>query len=206
MGVSLGLPKATLETTAEEQHELAGFAASRTLPHALASRARLVLWSAEGWSNSEIAEQLNWSKATVGKWRQRSIERRIQGLYDELPPGRSRSLSDEKVASLLRRTLKTRPPAGTHWSVRQAAEANRISRSTVHRVFQTFSVQPHRSKSFKLSTDPFFVEKVRDIVGLYLNPPDHAIVLAVDEKSQIQALSPERSGCWRVLRRWFRER
>ena len=93
------------------------------------------------------------------------------------------------MASLLRRTLKTRPPAGTHWSVRQAAEANRISKSTVHRVFQTLAVQPHRSKTFKLSTDLFFVEKVRDIVGLYLNPPDHAIVLAVDENSQIKALS-----------------
>jgi putative transposase len=187
--MSLGRPKATLEVTTEEQQELTGFAASRTLPHALVSRARLVLWSAEGRSNSEIAAQLKWSKATVGKWRQRFVERRIQGLYDELRPGRPRSLSDEKVASLLRRTLKTKPPAGTHWSVRQAAEANRISKSTVHRVFQTFAVQPHRSKTFKLSTDPFFVEKVRDIVGLYLNPPDHAIVLAVDEKSQIQALS-----------------
>jgi putative transposase len=187
--MSLGRPKPTLELAAEERQELAGFAASRSLPHALVSRARLVLWSADGRSNSEIAEQLNWSKATVGKWRQRFLERRIQGLYDELRPGRPRSVSDEKVASLLRRTLKTRPPAGTHWSVRQAAEVNRISKSTVHRVFQTFSVQPHRSKTFKLSTDPFFVEKVRDIVGLYLNPPDHAIVLAVDEKSQIQALS-----------------
>ena len=187
--MSMGRPKATLELTAEEQQELSGFAASRTLAHALVSRARLVLWSAEGRSNSEVAEQLHWSKATVGKWRQRFVQRRIQGLYDELGPGRPRSLSDEKVASLLRRTLKTRPPAGTHWSIRQAAEVNRISKSTVHRVFQTFSVQPHRSKTFKLSTDPFFVEKVRDIVGLYLNPPDHAMVLAVDEKSQIQALS-----------------
>jgi transposase len=191
--MSLGRPKATLEVTTEEQQELTGFAASRTIPHALVSRARLVLWSAEGRSNSEIAAQLQWSKATVGKWRQRLVERRIQGLYDELRPGRPPSLSDEKVASLLRRTLKTKPPAGTHWSVRQAAEANRISKSTVSRVFQTFAVQPHRSKTFKLSTDPFFVEKVRDIVGLYLNPPDHAIVLAVDEKSQIQALSRTQS-------------
>jgi putative transposase len=134
-------------------------------------------------------ERLDWSKATVGNWRQRFIEFRIQGLYDELRPGRPRTISDEKVASLLRRTIKTEPPAGTHWSVRQAAEANRLSKSTVHRVFQTFALQPHRSKTFKLSNDPFFVEKVRDIVGLYLNPPDHAIVLAVDEKSQIQALS-----------------
>src|ERR1700747_839649 len=187
--MSLGRPKAALELTAAEQKELAGFAASRSLAHALVARARLVLWSAEGRSNAEIARRLRWSQATAGKWRQRFIRSRIQGLYDELRPGRPRSISDEKVATLLRRTLKTKPPAGTHWSVRQAAEVNRLSKSTVHRVFQTFALQPHRSKTFKLSTDPFFVGKVRDIVGLYLNPPDHAMVLAVDEKSQIQALS-----------------
>ena len=187
--MSIGRPKRPLDLRAEERAELSGFAASRSLPHALVSRARLVLWSGEGVSNSEIAARLHWSKATVGKWRQRFIDDRVQGLYDELRPGRPRTISDEKVASLLRRTLKTKPPAGTHWSVRQAAEASRLSKSTVHRVFQAFAVQPHRSKSFKLSNDPFFVEKVRDIVGLYLNPPDHAIVLAVDEKSQIQALS-----------------
>src|SRR5246500_5686699 len=187
--MSLGRPKARLELTAAEEKELAGFAASRSLAHALVARARLVLWSAEGRSNSEIARRLRWSKATVGKWRQRFLRSRIQGLYDELRPGRPRSILDEKVAALLRRTLETKPPAGTHWSVRQAAEVNRLSKSTVHRVFQTFALQPHRSKTFKLSTDPFFVEKVRDIVGLYLNPPDHAMVLAVDEKSQIQALS-----------------
>jgi putative transposase len=187
--MSIGRPKPLLELTAEEQEELSGFSVSRSLPHGLVSRAKLILWSGEGRSNSEIAARLHWSKATVGKWRQRFIDYRIQGLYDELRPGRPRSISDEKVASLLRRTLKTKPPAGTHWSVRQAAEANRLSKSTVHRVFQTFALQPHRTKSFKLSNDPFFVEKVRDVVGLYLNPPDHAIVLAVDEKSQIQALS-----------------
>src|SRR6202035_4754592 len=107
----------------------------------------------------------------------------------ELRAGRPRSVSDEQVAVLLRRTLKQKPPIGTHWSVRLAAEAHGLSKSTVHRVFQLFSLQPHRSKSFKLSTDPFFIEKVRDVVGLYLNPPDHAIVLSVDEKSQIQALN-----------------
>ena len=177
----LGRPKPTLELSVEEREELSGFAASRSLPHALVSRAKLVLWSGDGVSNSEIAERLDWSKATVGKWRQRFIEHRIQGLYDELRPGRPRTICDEKVATLLRRTIKTKPPGATHWSVRQAAEANRLSKSTVHRVFQTFALQPHRSKTFKLSNDPFFVEKVRDIVGLYLNPPDHAIVLAVDE-------------------------
>ena len=124
----------------------------------------------------------------MGRWRQRFIEDRVQGLYGELRPGRPRTISDERVAVLLRRTLKSRSRAGTHWSVRQAAEASRLSKSTVRRVFRTFAVQPHRSKSFKLSTDPFFVEKVRDIVGLYLNPPDHAFVVAVDEKSRIQAL------------------
>jgi putative transposase len=158
------------------------------LPHALVARARLVLWSAEGKSNSEIAAQLNWTKATVGKWRQRFVERRLSGLYDELRPGRPRSISDEAVALLLRRTLKNKPPARTHWSVRQAADCNGLSKSTVHRVFQAFAVQPHRSKNFKLSSDPFFVEKVREVVGLYLNPPDHAIVLSVEEKSQIQTL------------------
>jgi putative transposase len=187
--MSLGRPLPALELTAEERRELCGFAASRSLPHALVARAQLVLWSAEGVPNAEIGERLNWSKATVGKWRRRFVKDRLQGLYDELRPGRPRSVSDEQVAVLLRRTLKQKPPGTTHWSVRLAAEANGLSKSTVHRVFQLFSLQPHRSKSFKLSTDPFFVEKVRDVVGLYLNPPDHAVVLSVDEKSQIQALN-----------------
>jgi putative transposase len=149
----------------------------------------LVLWAAEGLSNQAIGERLGWSKPTVGKWRQRFVEYRLQGIYDELRPGRPRSISDEQVSVLLRRTLKQKPPGAAHWSVRLAAEANGLSKSTVHRVFQLFSLQPHRTKSFKLSTDPFFVEKVRDVVGLYLNPPDHAVVLSVDEKSQIQALN-----------------
>jgi putative transposase len=183
-----GRPKAVLELSTEEASELRSFSTSRSLPHALVARARLVLWSAEGKSNSEIASRLNWTKATVGKWRQRFVERRLSGLYDELRPGRPRTVSDEEVALLLRRTLKNKPPAGSHWSVRQAADSNGLSKSTVHRVFQAFAVQPHRTKNFKLSSDPFFVEKVRDVVGLYLNPPDHAIVLSVDEKSQIQAL------------------
>ena len=125
----------------------------------------------------------------MGKWRQRFVEHRLAGLYDELRPGRPRSIEDEQIAALLKRTLSRKPSAGTHWSIRQAAQASGISRSTVHRLFHTFALQPHRSRSFKLSTDPFFVEKVRDIVGLYLNPPDHALVLCVDEKSQIQALN-----------------
>jgi putative transposase len=187
--MSLGRPLPALILTAEEREELAGFAASRSLPHALVARAQLVLFAAESLSNQAIAERLGWSKATVGKWRQRFVAHRLQGLYDELRSGRPRSIADEQVAGLLRRTLKQKPPGATHWSVRLAAEANGLSKSTVHRVFQLFALQPHRSKSFKLSTDPFFVEKVRDVVGLYLNPPDHAVVLSVDEKSQIQALN-----------------
>jgi putative transposase len=175
--------------TAGEREELAVFAASRSLPHSLVARAKLVLLAAEGLANREIGERLGWSKTTVSKWRQRFLMHRLPGLYDEVRPGRPRSVSDEKVAVLLRRTIRQRPPAGTHWTVRLAAEANGLSKSTVHRVFQLFSLQPHRSKSFKLSTDPFFVEKIRDVVGLYLDPPDHAVVLSVDEKSQIQALN-----------------
>jgi putative transposase len=184
-----GRPKPALKLTVDEQTQLKSLAGSRTLPHALVSRAQLVLWSAEGQSNSDIAARLHWTKATVGKWRQRFIDRRLAGLYDELRPGRPRSIDDEQVAALLKRTLSRKPAASTQWSIRQAAQQSGVSKSTVHRVFQAFAVQPHRSRSFKLSTDPFFIEKVRDIVGLYLNPPDHALVLCVDEKSQIQALN-----------------
>lgn len=187
--MSMGRPLPILKLSAEERSQLRSLAASRSLPHALVARARLVLWAAEGVANQQIAVRLDCSKATVGKWRQRFVEHRMAGIYDELRPGRPRSVSDEQVAALLRRTLKQKPPAGTHWTVRLAAETNGLSKSTVHRVFQLFALQPHRSKSFQLSNDPFFVEKVRDVVGLYLNPPDHAIVLSVDEKSQIQALN-----------------
>lgn len=184
-----GRPKATLELTPEEETQLKGLATSRTLPHSLVARAKVVLWSADGQTNSEIAARLDWTKATVGKWRLRFVQHRVAGLYDELRPGRPRSIDDDKIAALLKRTLSRKPTGGTHWSIRQAAQESRISKSTVHRLFQAFALQPHRTRSFKLSTDPFFIEKVRDIVGLYLNPPDHALVLCVDEKSQIQALN-----------------
>jgi putative transposase len=184
-----GRPKPTLSLTDEERIQLRSFAHSRTLPHNLVCRAKLVLWAAEGESNTRIARRLRWANATVGKWRQRFVQHRLAGLYDELRPGRPRSIGDDQIASLLKRTLSRKPAAGTHWTVRLASQASGLSKSTVHRLFQAFALQPHRSRSFKLSTDPFFVEKVRDIVGLYLNPPDHALVLCVDEKSQIQALN-----------------
>jgi putative transposase len=184
-----GRPKVPLVLTREEQIQLRSLAHSRTLPHALVCRAKLVLWSAAGENNTRIARRLRWTNATVGKWRQRFVAHRLAGLYDELRPGRPRTIADDQIAALLKRTLSRKPAAGTHWTVRLAAQASGISKSTVHRLFQAFALQPHRSRSFKLSTDPFFIEKVRDIVGLYLNPPDHALVLCVDEKSQIQALN-----------------
>src|SRR5271165_7138076 len=184
-----GRPVTAIVLTPDEQTQLRSLARSRTLPHALVARAKLVLWAAQGKSNTEIAYRLHCTKATVGKWRQRFLKHRLAGLYDELRPGRPRSIADDQVAALLKRTLSRKPTAGTHWRVRLAAQASGISKSTVHRLFQAFAVQPHRTRSFQLSTDPFFVEKVRDLVGLYLNPPDHALVLGVDEKSQIQALN-----------------
>jgi len=139
-------------------------------------------------TNKAIAHRLGVSAPTVGTWRSRYLEHGIQGLHDELRPGRPRTISDEQIAVLIRKTLKTKPTDATHWAVRSAAGETGISKSTVQRIWKAFGLQPHRQRHFKLSTDPFFVEKVRDIIGLYLNPPDNAMVLCVDEKSQIQAL------------------
>jgi putative transposase len=158
------------------------------MPQSLTTRARLVLLAADGATNTEISERLGLSMPTVGIWRNRYRLQRLAGLYDEPKPGSPRSISDEQVAVLLRKTLNTKPKDGTHWSCRSIAAETKLSKSTVQRVWKAFGLQPHRQKHFKISTDPFFVEKVRDIVGLYLNPPDHAVVLCVDEKSQIQAL------------------
>jgi len=177
-----------LVLSGEEHAQLSSLAASRSLPHAMVARAKLVLWAAAGESNSTIAERLSWSMPTVGKWRRRFVEQRVAGLHDELRPGRPRTYGDEEVAGLINRVLRSRPKNATHWSVRLVAQETGVSKSTVARYFALFGLQPHRSKSFKLSTDPFFVEKVRDVVGLYLNPPDNALVLCVDEKSQVQAL------------------
>jgi putative transposase len=144
--------------------------------------------AADGISNNTIAERVGLSHQTVCQWRQRYLQRGLAGLHDELRPGRPRSVSDEEVAMLVRKTIETKPENGTHWTIRTVASDTGLSRPTVHRIWRAFGLQPHRQRHFKLSTDPFFVEKVRDIVGLYLNPPDKAMVLCVDEKSQIQAL------------------
>ncbi|HSC63592.1 MAG TPA: IS630 family transposase, partial [Caldimonas sp.] len=187
--MSRGRPKAELVVTDEERAQLLSFARSRSLPSSLSMRARIVLSSAEGEPNNAIAQRLKLTKATVGKWRTRFIERRVAGLYDDVRPGPPRSIDDERVAKLIKTTLHTKPASGsTHWSVRGVAAETGISKSSVQRYFQLFGLQPHRSEGFKLSNDPFFVEKLRDVVGLYLSPPDNALVLCVDEKSQCQAL------------------
>jgi putative transposase len=183
-----GRPREPIVLSAEEREQLNGIANSRSLPHGLARRARIVLLSADGMPNVAVAERVNLSPQMVCKWRKRYIRQGLAGLHDELRPGRPRSVSDEEVALLLRTTIETKPPNGTHWTIRSAAKNTELSRPTVHRIWRAFGLQPHRQRHFKLSTDPFFVEKVRDIVGLYLSPPDKAMVLCVDEKSQIQAL------------------
>lgn len=174
--------------SAEERTRLEAYAASRSLPHARVTRARVIVLAAQGETNLAIAKAVRLSRESVGKWRRRYAAHGIAGLSDEMRSGAPRSVDDEQVAALIDRTLKTKPEDGTHWSCRTLAEAVGVSKSTVQRVWSAFSIQPHRQKHFKLSNDPFFVEKVRDIVGLYLNPPDKALVLCVDEKSQCQAL------------------
>jgi len=183
-----GRPKAPVVLGEEQHQQLKSWAASRSLPHGLVTRARIVLMAAEGLTNQAIAEKVGLSKPMVGKWRQRYLQHGLAGLHDEMRPGRPCSVSDEEVAELIYKTLQTKPAGATHWTVRSMAEHTELTRPTIHRIWTAFGVQPHRQHHFKLSTDPFFVEKVRDIVGLYLNPPDKAVVLCVDEKSQIQAL------------------
>lgn len=164
-------------------------ARSRSLSAALSLRARIVLACASGQSNNAVASRFECTDATVGKWRRRYLQGRIAGLYDGVRPGKPRSIDDERVAALIHKTLHKKPRNGaTHWSVRTAAAESGISKSSVQRYFQLFGLEPHRTESFKLSTDAFFIEKLREVVGLYLNPPDKALVLCVDGKGQCQAL------------------
>lgn len=156
---------------------------------ALALRARMILRCAEGLTNTQVAGLVQVRIATVGKWRQRFVERRLDGLLDEPRPGAPRKVSDADVERALAMTLESTPRDATHWSTRSLAKESGLSRSTIGRIWRAFALQPHRSETFKLSKDPLFIDKVRDIVGLYMDPPDRALVLCVDEKSQIQALN-----------------
>jgi transposase len=177
-----------IELTAAERAELESLAGRRRTAQGLAKRARIVLAAADGSENKVIAATLGADANTVGKWRRRFAERRLDGLYDEPRPGAPRRIGDDKIAATIRLTLETTPPDATHWSLRSMAAAVGHAPSTIHRIWKAFCLQPHRSDTFKLSTDPLFVEKVRDIVGLYMAPPERAVVLCLDEKSQIQAL------------------
>ncbi len=184
----MGKPAVAIELTDRERVELEGLAKRRRTAQGLARRAQIVLLAAEGAENKLISTRLHSNKDTVGMWRRRFAERRVDGLYDEPRPGAPREIGDDEVAETIRLTLETKPKNATHWSLRLMAKAVGHSPSTIHRIWQAFNLQPHRTESFKLSADPLFVEKVRDIVGLYMAPPEHALVLCVDEKSQIQAL------------------
>lgn len=183
-----GAPKAEMLVTAPQRAELERLARRARIQSALAFRAKIVLACAEGLANSEVAARIHTTSGTVGRWRKRFVNDGVDGLFDEPRPGAPRQVSDEDVEAILVKTLETRPKGRTHWSTRKMAEQASVSHTTVGRIWRTFGLQPHLVKSFKISDDPLFVEKVRDIVGLYLNPPDHAIVLSFDEKPQIQAL------------------
>jgi len=183
-----GRPVAKIELSAEVAGILEGYTQRRKTAQALALRARIVLGCAAGLSNQAVAARERVTPQTVGKWRRRFVERGLDGLLDEPRPGVPRKIDDATVESVIVQTLESQPPGATHWSTRSMARHSGISTSSVGRIWRAFGLQPHRSETFKLSQDPLFVDKVRDVVGLYLNPPDHALVLGVDEKSQIQAL------------------
>lgn len=183
-----GRALARVALTAEEREELERWVRRPKSAQALALRARIVLLAAEGLANLAVADRLEVTPQTVGKWRARFVARRAAGLLDEPRPGTPRTVDDREVERVVVQTLESTPKDATHWSTRAMAKACGLSQSTVSRIWRAFGLQPHRSETFKLSKDPLFIEKVRDIVGLYMNPPERALVLSVDEKSQIQAL------------------
>ena len=174
--------------SAAERRELESLARARKTGQGMARRARIVLAAAAGLENKAICTAVGADANTVGKWRRRFAADRLDGLLDEPRPGTPRKIGDDAIAETIRLTLEATPPGATHWSLRSMARAVGYAPSTIHRLWNAFGLQPHRSETFKLSTDPLFVEKVRDIVGLYLAPPERALVMCVDEKSQIQAL------------------
>jgi transposase len=177
-----------LDLTDDERETLERWARRPTTAQALAQRARIVLRCAAGALNQAVAHEVGVTRVTVGRWRQRFVTKRVDGLLDEPRPGAPRKITDADVERVIRLTLETAPREATHWSTRAMATRSGLSQTAISRIWRAFALQPHRVKTFKLSQDPLFIDKVRDIVGLYLNPPDRALVLCVDEKSQIQAL------------------
>ena len=183
-----GRPKVELILSDDERETLQRWARRAKTSQHLALRSRIILAWGRGISNTEVSDELAVSMPTVGKWRKRFIEGRLDGLLDEPRPGAPRKVSDADVERVVTQTLESKPANATHWSTRSMAKATGMSQSAISRIWRAFGLQPHRIESFKLSTDPQFIDKVRDIVGLYMSPPENAIVLCVDEKSQVQAL------------------
>jgi transposase len=177
-----------LELSGEQRSTLQGWTRRRTTAQALSMRARIVLRASEGLTATAIAAETHTCIQTVSKWWRRFDERGLDGLLDEPRPGQPRKLSDAQIEQVIVRTLESKPSAATHWSTRTMAQATGINQTAISRIWRAFSLAPHRAETFKLSKDPLFIDKVRDIVGLYMNPPERALVLCVDEKSQIQAL------------------
>lgn len=186
-----GRASVAIELSEEERSFLEAQLRRHTAARSLSDRCRIVLRCADGFTSKEVASELGHSEHTVGKWRRRFAAHRIEGLSDEYRAGRPRTISDAQVADVIKRTLETTPRDATHWSIRSMAEEAGLSHTTIRRIWNAFGLQPHRAETFKLSTDPLFVDKVQDVVGLYMSPPNRAIVLCVDEKSQIQALDRE---------------
>lgn len=184
-----GRPTRPLDLTPEEIEKLTTLARRRKTSQAMAIRARIVLGCGDGTSNGVVARRLGITAATVCKWRERFRRRRLEGLLDEPRPGAPRTISDAQVEEVITKTLETMPANSTHWSTRLMAAETGLTQNAIVRIWHAFGLQPHRVENFKFSKDPQFIEKVRDIVGLYVNPPDRAIVLCVDEKSQVQALN-----------------
>jgi len=184
----LGRPLKPITLTADERAKLVTWSRRPTTAQRLSLRAKIVLAAAEGQANTTIAADLRITLPTVGKWRQRFLDLRLDGLTDEARPGAPRTITDTRVEEIVTKTLETKPKNATHWSTRGMAKSAGLSQTAISRIWRAFGLKPHLHETFKFSTDPYFVEKVRDVVGLYMNPPDRAIVLSVDEKSQIQAL------------------
>ncbi|MGE0322041.1 MAG: IS630 family transposase, partial [Polyangiaceae bacterium] len=185
----IGRPKAVLEVTDGEREVLERYARGRAVSAGLAERARIILLCSEGKLSKEVAAEVGVSQQMVCKWRKRFVNERLDGLFESPRPNVHRRLDDERVEEIVQLTLRSAPDGATHWSTRAMEEKTGVSRSSVSRIWRAFRLKPHRRDTFSLSTDDLFVEKVRDIVGLYMNPPDNAVVLCVDEKSQIQALN-----------------
>src|ERR1035437_881207 len=183
-----GRPKAVLELTDPEREQLVRWERRRKASQALALRSRIALRGAAGVSNAEGAA-VGVTASTVGKWRSRFCELRLDGLVDDPRPGRPATITTEQVEEVLVATLESTPPNATHWTRASMAKRSGLSKSTIGRIWRTFELKPHRSDTFKLSSDPLFVEKVYDVIGLYLDPPEAAVVYCVDEKSQVQALA-----------------